>query len=90
MDKELDSFLKDMQEAEEKPKPKKRKTKKEKETEKVQKAAEPKEPMLDFNRYFISTGKPPHHKAGMEAYLSERQLKGKKTKKAWDRLFQDY
>lgn len=47
----------------------------------------PVEPLLTFDRWFISLGRPSHHKAGMQAY---RPTKGRKTKAAWDRLFKDY
>lgn len=44
---------------------------------------------MTFDRYFISLGRPTHHKSGMEAYLGNK-AKGKKTKEAWDRLLKDY
>ena len=52
------------------------------------KAAPPKPPqMIMFDRYFMSLGRPMHHKAGMLAY---KNTKGKKTREAWKALFKDY
>ncbi len=42
---------------------------------------------MTFDRYFISLGKPMHHKQGMVAYTNTR---GKKTKEAWTKIFKDY
>jgi len=47
-------------------------------------------PLLTFDRYFASTGKPGHHKAGMAAYLQRRGGPARKTKEAWDSLFAQY
>ena len=43
--------------------------------------------MITFDRYFLSLGKPGHHRAGMEAYTN---TKGKKTREAWEALFKHY
>ena len=40
-----------------------------------------------FDRYFMSLGRPMHHKAGMLAYVN---TKGKKTREAWKALFAKY
>ncbi len=47
-------------------------------------------PVMTFDRYFATLGKPDHHKAGMRAYLSVRNLKGKKSVEAWNRLLDGY
>ena len=52
------------------------------------KAAPPKPPqMIMFDRYFMSLGRPMHHKAGMLAFCN---TKGKKTREAWKTLFAKY
>lgn len=43
--------------------------------------------MITFDRYFMSLGRPMHHKAGMAAFAN---VKGKKTVEAWDALFEKY
>ena len=43
--------------------------------------------MIMFDRYFMSLGRPMHHKSGMVAYCN---TKGKKTRKAWETLFEKY
>lgn len=43
--------------------------------------------MITFDRYFVSLGRPMHHKAGMAAFTN---TKGKKTIEAWDALFEKY
>jgi len=43
--------------------------------------------MLMFDRYFMSLGRPMHHKAGMLAFCN---TKGKKTREAWEALFEKY
>lgn len=51
-------------------------------------AAPPKPPqMIMFDRYFMSLGRPMHHKAGMLAFVN---TKGKKTREAWEALFSKY
>jgi hypothetical protein len=48
----------------------------------------PKPPqMIMFDRYFMSLGRPMHHKAGMLAFCN---TKGKKTREAWQALFAQY
>ena len=42
---------------------------------------------LTFDRWFNTLKRPQHHKAGMRAFAD---TKGKRTKEAWDRLFQGY
>lgn len=44
-------------------------------------------PMITFERYFMSLGRPMHHKAGLVAYCN---TKGKKTREAWKTLFEKY
>lgn len=46
-------------------------------------------PMMTFDRYFISLGKPLHHKHGMAAYIGKLS-KSKKTREAWDKMFKGY
>jgi hypothetical protein len=49
------------------------------------------EPMLTFSRYFAHTGKPGHHKFGMEAWLKKRGgTSGRRTRAQWDALFKTY
>ncbi len=43
--------------------------------------------MITFDRYFLSLGRPMHHRAGLEAY---KNTKGKKTLEAWKKMFADY
>lgn len=45
------------------------------------------EPVVSFDRWFASLGRPQHHKAGMKAYAS---TKGKKTVTAWIAVFAGY
>ena len=45
------------------------------------------EPMLTFDRWFPTTGRPLHHKRGMAAYVN---TKGRRTKAVWDALFKKY
>ena len=47
-------------------------------------------PVLSFDRWFASTGKPAHHKAGMHAGLSRGVLRMKRTVAAWNALFENY
>lgn len=54
---------------------------------KPMKTTKPAEPMLTFDRWFATTGRPAHHKAGMRAYVN---VKGKRTKAFWDGLFKSY
>jgi hypothetical protein len=42
---------------------------------------------ISFDRWFSTTGRPGHHKAGMRAYV---KASGRKTKTAWDQLFAKY
>ena len=44
-------------------------------------------PLLSFDRWFETTGRPPHHKRGMRAYTA---MRGKHPKKFWDQLFAGY
>jgi hypothetical protein len=45
--------------------------------------------LMSFDRWFATTGKPIHHKAGMLTYLRNTFL-GKRTKADWDNLFKAY
>ena len=45
---------------------------------------------LSFDRYFVSLGKPSHHKEGMRKFLPPRAIKGKRTVADWDALFVTY
>jgi len=47
------------------------------------------EPMLSFDRWFATTGKPAHHKLGMLAFIKGRST-GKRTKSSWDEMFKGY
>lgn len=42
---------------------------------------------ISFDRWFSTTGRPAHHKAGMRAFVKSS---GRKTKAAWDQLFAKY
>lgn len=42
---------------------------------------------ISFSRWFSTTGRPSHHKAGFQAYANTN---GRKTKVAWDALFAKY
>lgn len=44
-------------------------------------------PVVSFDRWFATTGRPQHHKAGMRAYASTN---GKKTVAAWNAVFAGY
>lgn len=50
-------------------------------------AKEAPSPVVSFDRWFSSTGKPQHHKAGMKAFAP---TKGKKTVAAWNAAFAGY
>lgn len=43
--------------------------------------------LISFDRWFLTTGRPAHHKAGMRAYSN---TKGRRNKAAWDQLFKNY
>ena len=43
--------------------------------------------LLTFDRWFSTTGRPWHHKAGMRAYVN---VTGKRPKEFWDQLFAQY
>ena len=43
-----------------------------------------------FDLYFITTGKPVHHKSGMAAYLSVAQSRQRYTLEEWKKIFKDY
>ena len=43
--------------------------------------------LLTFDRWFALQGRPAHHKLGMRAFAS---TKGKKTREAWDSIFENY
>lgn len=63
--------------------------------EEVAKSVKPKAkpapvPVFSFDRWFGTTGRPAHHKAGMRAYLNKSQLRGKRTLDAWNVLFEKY
>jgi hypothetical protein len=45
--------------------------------------------VMNFDRWFATTGKPQHHKAGMLAFIKGR-TSGKRTKESWDELFKSY
>lgn len=46
------------------------------------------EPLLTFDRFFLSLGRPMHHKKGIAAYV--KNIKGKKTVAAWNALLKGY
>jgi hypothetical protein len=48
-----------------------------------------KTPLMSFDRWFATTGKPIHHKSGMLVYLRNTFL-GKRTKADWDNIFMAY
>lgn len=48
------------------------------------------DPVMNFDRWFATTGRPAHHKAGMRAFLGPRRVNGKKTVAEWERLFRTY
>ena len=50
-------------------------------------APKPKVLLLTFDRWFATTGRPMHHKAGMKAYVN---VTGKRPKEFWDQLFAQY
>lgn len=52
--------------------------------------AAPAQPLMNFDRYFATTGKPAHHKAGMAAYLSAKGGNVRKTRDAWASFFTKY
>ena len=54
---------------------------------KKKKSVQPAPQMITFDRYFISLGRPLHHRAGMEAYAN---TKGKRTRESWGALFKNY
>ena len=62
------------------------KEKKEKVVEPVKKAPV-KVKLVTFERFFISSGRPLHHKAGMEAFTN---TKIKRTMEAWELVFAEY
>lgn len=43
--------------------------------------------LLTFDRWFATTGRPSHHKSGMQAYVN---VTGKRPKDFWDQLFAQY
>ena len=43
--------------------------------------------VISFDRWFATTGKPEHWKAGMKAHA---QTSGKKTLAAWAQMFENY
>jgi hypothetical protein len=45
--------------------------------------------LITFDRWFLATGKPAHHKAGMKAFLKGGS-QGKKTLAAWNELMSRY
>ena len=45
------------------------------------------EPVMTFQRWFATLGKPAHHKAGMMAFTS---TSGKRTPAAWNAAFKNY
>jgi hypothetical protein len=48
-------------------------------------------PLLSFDRYFSTTGKPAHHKAGMRAFLtSSGTTDQRRTKDDWEKIFANY
>ncbi len=44
--------------------------------------------VMSFDRYFLTLGRPQHHKRGMAAFV--KSVKGKKTQQAWELLFKGY
>ena len=44
-------------------------------------------PVVSFDRWFATTGRPQHHKAGMQRFAA---TKGKKTVAAWNAVFARY
>lgn len=51
----------------------------------------PAAPVMSFDRYFALSGRPVHHKAGLQAYFKTTAGgAGKRTKSAWDVLFAQY
>lgn len=53
----------------------------------VSTAPKPQMLLLTFDRWFSTTGRPWHHKAGMKAYVN---VTGKRPKEFWDQLFAQY
>lgn len=45
------------------------------------------EPLISFDHWFGLTGKPAHHKIGMQAFAS---TKGRQTKSKWTQKFESY
>lgn len=46
-------------------------------------------PVFTFDRWFASSGKPAHWKAGMRIFVG-KLVKGKRTQAEWERLFAGY
>lgn len=46
--------------------------------------------LMTFDRWFATTSRPEHHKAGMLTYLHNNSFLGKRTKADWDNLFKTY
>lgn len=47
----------------------------------------PVEPLVSFDIWFVSTGKPAHHVAGMKAFAD---TSGRKTPSNWANIFKSY
>ena len=45
--------------------------------------------IMTFDRWFQSTGRPAHHKVGMEAFIRGK-ASGKRSATAWAGLFENY
>lgn len=50
-------------------------------------AASPPQPLISFDRWFATTKRPAHHKAGMKAFASTA---GRRTLAQWNTIFQAY
>lgn len=50
-------------------------------------AAAPPQPLISFDRWFATTKRPAHHKAGMKAFASTA---GRRTMAQWTTIFQAY
>ncbi len=44
--------------------------------------------LMTFDRWFATTGRPPHHKGGMLAYIG--RVKGKRLASTWAQMFANY
>ena len=65
------------------------------ESQEVEARVEPLQPaapliLISFDAWFRATGRPAHHKTGMERFAPKTVLAAQRTREAWDALFATY